>query len=185
MKKLTMTVVFLFLLSCGFSFSADEKYIERYGGRIMDQTGAVPGFSATFVTIMIEKYNTAEEILDLAKLLAQKDQEAVLKEIEKREVGRIRIGNRLSYPLSATRTFENEGKKIIRAMTDRPINIAEAMADTRSTDYPFGFMELVLDAEGKGEGVLVVAAKIEMKDGKLEMESYGREPFRLTNITKK
>jgi hypothetical protein len=70
-------------------------------------------------------------------------------------------------------------------MTDRPIPIVEAWRNDRSMDYPFGFLEIILDAEGKGQGVLVVAAKIEFKDGKIEMESYGREPFRLTNMSSK
>jgi hypothetical protein len=30
-----------------------------------------------------------------------------------------------------------------------------------------------------------LAATIEFKDGKIEMESYGSEPFRLTNISSK
>lgn len=185
---MTHRIGFFFLafwLALGASGIAEEKVNERFSGRVIDQTGSVPGFSATYLTVTIEKYNTAEEIQELAKILAEKGQDALLKAIEKRETGRIRIGNRLSYPLAATRTFEVEGKRIVRAMTDRPIAMIEAWRDSRSMDYPFGFVELVLDAEGKGQGTLIVGAKLEFKDGKLEMESYGREPFRLTNITSK
>jgi len=177
--------LFLILLVSSITLAADTKLEERYGGRVIDQTGSVPGFSATYVTIMIDRYNTDDEIAGYAKALAENGQDGLLKAIENHENGRIKIGNRLSYPLSAIRMFEKDGKRLIRALTDRPIPMIEAWRNNRSMDYPFGFIEILLDEKGKGQGSLVAAAKIEIKDGKLEMESYGREPFRLTNITKK
>jgi hypothetical protein len=182
--KTRAIVVFFVLLALNFS-NADEKSQERFNGRVIDAAGAVPGFSATYFTVTIEKYNTDEEVQQFAKALVEKGQDGLLKAIEKHENGRVKIGNRLSYPLSVTRVFEKDGKRLIRALTDRPIPMVEAWRNNRSMDYPFGFIQIVLGPDGKGEGTLVAAAKIEIKDGNLEMESYGREPFRLTNITTK
>jgi len=183
--KIHKTLLLLMVLLLWNITYADDKKEERYSGRVIDQTGSVPGFSATYVTIMIDKYNTDDEIIGYQKALAEGGQDGLLKAIENKENGRIKIGNRLSYPLSAIRKFEKDGKTLIRALTDRPIPMVEAWRNNRSMDYPFGFIEILLDEKGKGQGSLTAAAKIEIKEGKLEMESYGREPFRLTNITKK
>jgi hypothetical protein len=184
MKQQTIVALIFVLVFGGSILSAEEKK-ETFSGRVVDAAGAIPGVSAAYLTVTIEKYNTPEEIAALAKLLAEEGQDALLKKIEKMEVGRIRIGNRLSYPLCLARSIDIEGKRVIRAMTDRPIPIVEAFRQSRSMDYPFGFVQLTLNSEGKGEGVLVVATKLEFKEGKLEMESYGHEPFRLMNITTK
>jgi hypothetical protein len=185
MKLAKLVLILWVMMIWNIANAAEDKLNERYSGRVIDAAGAVPGFSATYVTITIQKYNTDDEIAAYAKALAEQGQDGLLKAIGNKENGRIKIGNRLSYPLSIIRMFEKDGKRLIRALTDRPIPMVEAWKNTRSMDYPFGFIEIRLDENGKGQGTLVAAAKIEIKDGKLEMESYGREPFRITNITKK
>jgi hypothetical protein len=185
MKPYKVLTLLIALLVCSIANSAENKLNERYSGRVIDAAGAVPGFSATYVTITVDRYNTDDEIAAYAQALAEKGQDGLLKAIENKENGRIRIGDRLSYPLSAIRMFEKDGKRLIRALTDRPIPMIEAWRNNRSMDYPFGFIEILIDKTGKGQGTLIAAAKIEIKDRKLEMESYGREPFRLTNIKKK
>ena len=185
MKTFKAILFLLVLLMWNPAYPAEQKLNQKFSGRVVDASGAVPGFSATFLDLTIQQYTSDEDLMALANILAEKGQDALLKAIEKRENGRIKIGNRLSYPLSVTRTFERDGKTILRAMTDRPIPMIEAWRNNRSTDYPFGFIEIILDAEGKGEGTLIPAAKIQIKEGKLEMESYGREPFRVLNVTKK
>src|SRR5262245_30996842 len=100
MKVYKTFLLLVFLLAWNFAYAADEKLNERYNGRVIDQTGSVPGFSATSVTIMIDKYNTDDEIAAYAKVLAENGQDGLLKAIENKKNGRIKIGNRLSYPLS-------------------------------------------------------------------------------------
>jgi hypothetical protein len=63
--------------------------------------------------------------------------------------------------------------------------MVEAMKNPRSRDYQFGVVEIVLESDGKGQGNLIAAAKIEFKDKNLEIESFGLEPFRITNVTAK
>src|SRR5215470_16408810 len=108
--KIHKTLLLLMVLLLWNITYADDKKEERYSGRVIDQTGSVPGFSATYVTIMIDKYNTDDEIIGYQKALAEGGQDGLLKAIENKENGRIKIGNRLSYPLSAIRKFEKDGK---------------------------------------------------------------------------
>ena len=55
---------------------------------------------------------------------------------------------------------------------------------TRSDDYPFGIMEIQLDKDGKGQGVIIVATKINFdKEGMLQMESFDQAgQIRLVNV---
>ncbi|HEY3120219.1 MAG TPA: hypothetical protein VGL15_06315 [Vicinamibacteria bacterium] len=55
----------------------------------------------------------------------------------------------------------------------------------RSVDYAFTLAEIHLTKDGKGEGKLVPAAKIAWnKDTRtIEIENYGTEPVRLTEVT--
>ena len=54
---------------------------------------------------------------------------------------------------------------------------------SRSRDYPFGVIEVRLDAESKGDGSVYVAAKIEFDDDdNLIIESYGNPPFSIFEI---
>jgi hypothetical protein len=75
-------------------------------------------------------------------------------------------------------------------LTDRNIGMAEAMGSTRSTDYEVSgiIMELQKGEDGKeqGEGTLFRAAKLgfDKEKQKIEIESLGLEPIRLTNITR-
>ena len=50
-------------------------------------------------------------------------------------------------------------------------------------DYPLGVIELELDADGKGEGRLIAAARLKFnKDGTLVIEQLGVRPFRLMKV---
>jgi hypothetical protein len=51
-------------------------------------------------------------------------------------------------------------------------------------DYPFTLIEMRFNKPGeKGEGKMLAATSILTKNGRLELENYGQEPVRLTQIT--
>jgi hypothetical protein len=60
----------------------------------------------------------------------------------------------------------------------------EAANQPRSADYAFTLAEVRLGPDGKGEGKLVPAAKIEydQESKTLEIENYNTEPVRLTQV---
>jgi hypothetical protein len=75
------------------------------------------------------------------------------------------------------------GRRIILAM-DRYIGIREARNQPRSIDYPFTLIEIRADKDGKGEGKMSVATKInfDKKKNVIELENYASEPVRLQNV---
>ncbi len=161
------------------------KTPERFIGHIIDSAGVVPGRTTTFFTLHVDRYSPKEEVERLAGLLKEKGQDAVIDTMQDmKQKGWLRIGGSLGYHVAMIRIFPAPGGgRVIRAVTDRPIQFIESMRGLRSRDYPFGIVELKLDSEGKGEGVLIAAASAEVtKEGALEVKSYGTQPFRILNV---
>jgi len=54
----------------------------------------------------------------------------------------------------------------------------------RTTDYPFGFLQVKLNKQGQGIGQIMVAAKIrfDKKKGNYEIESYGNQYIKAGNV---
>ena len=50
-------------------------------------------------------------------------------------------------------------------------------------DYPFTLIEMRMKPNEKGEGKMLAATSITTKNGRMELENYGQEPVRLTEIT--
>lgn len=155
---------------------------ERFTGVVVDVGGAVRATSAQF-TLQIDEYSDLEEIRGLVTVLAEEGQNGLEKELRKLERGWIRVGPSLGYPISVARSIETEEGRVIRAVSDRPIQMFEVMRGLRSADYTLGLIEITLGADGKGEGRLIAAAKVEFnKEGTVEIESLGTQPFRLMQV---
>jgi hypothetical protein len=67
--------------------------------------------------------------------------------------------------------------------TDKPVSFAAAASGSEAMDYPFTLIEMRMKPNDKGEGRMLAATSITVKNGKLELENYGQEPVRLTGIT--
>ena len=145
----------------------------------------MPRRTTSFFTLHIDRYSPKEEAQRLTGLLKEKGQDAVIDAMQDmKQKGWLRIGGSLGYHVAMIRVFPAPGGgRVIRAVTDRPIQFVEAMRALRSRDYPFGIVELTLDSEGKGKGVLIAAASAEVtKEGALEVKNYGTQPFRIVNV---
>ena len=51
------------------------------------------------------------------------------------------------------------------------------------TDFPFTLIEMRMGKDGKGEGKILAATAVSVKNGRLELQAYGSEPAKLTTIT--
>ena len=153
---------------------------ERFSGNIIDAGGAVPRRSSTYFRLEIEQYTSEEEAVELIEVLAKEGPDGLRKALEKLDRGWISIGPRTGYPIAFARSFDTPEGRIVRIATDRPVSFIEARSMLRTMGYPFGIIELQLDQDGKGEGRLIAAAEIKFnKEGRLEIESFGLEPFRI------
>jgi hypothetical protein len=157
---------------------------EMYVGRLVDQ-GSIPGRSTTYITLNIESITPDDTVVQLANVLAESGQDAVISAMwDMDSAGWIKIGTSLGYQVQIIRSLPTEdGGRIIRVVTDRPIMFYESMRGTRSKQYPFGLLELRLGPDGKGEGTMIAAAQLSFsKEGRLEIKSYGTQPFKIVQI---
>lgn len=165
----------------------DAKPVLRLTAFAVNMTGVGRGGAGT-LQIAIERWSTDAERTALVNTLVEGGSDKLLDAVQKIKprVGFIRTNTSLGWDIQYARLTEIEGggKRIVFA-TDRPMTFFEARNDTRSSDYEFMLCEMRIGANGKGEGKLAVSAKITYdKDKKtVEIENYGQEPVRLTQVT--
>ena len=147
------------------------------------------------VDIRINQWSTEEERERLIATMLEKGQDALLRELTRTPIkGRFRIPGiqgpdphqlRLGHDLHYTwqTPLPDGGRRIVIA-TDRYIGFREAANQPRTTDYPFTFMEIRVNKDGKGEGKMAVATMIsfDKKKEQIELENYSSEPVRLNNL---
>jgi hypothetical protein len=61
----------------------------------------------------------------------------------------------------------------------------------RVSDYPFGIIEIILDAKGKGSGTFIAACAVDMKKDKktgqyrLVLENFGTWPNKVMGVMRR
>lgn len=145
---------------------------------------SAPGQPTTApVHIYIYRYSKDQEVQNLARILADKGPDALQEALFDLEKGWIRIGNSLGYPIAVARSKPTEQGRRIILVADRPIDFLEAWRGTRSLDYPFSYLELRLDKDGKGDGDMIPAAKIRIAGNEIDVESYSFQPAKLLGVS--
>ncbi len=147
-----------------------------------------PGGRAN-VDVYVEKYSSDEETKAVAEVLLSGGGEALRKQLEKMDsIGKVALTGRVGqFDLKLIRShpMPDGGRRII-GVSDRPIQFLEAYVGGPSMDYDIGIVEMNVKPNKKGkdegEGVLVYAAKIKVKEGKVEVENYGAAPAKLMSV---
>lgn len=152
---------------------------------------SLPAGIAGTTDIMIERWTTDKEreallgLVETAKA-GQGGQRKLLEALQKinPRVGSIRTPNSLGWDLRYAReNMLEDGTRQIVIATDKPVSFVAAARDSQAMDYPFTLIEMRMKPNDKGEGRMLAATSITVKNGRLELENYGQEPVRLTSIT--
>jgi hypothetical protein len=152
------------------------------------------GGMAGMVMITIERWTTEEERNALVGLLAnttirEQDQEKLVKALQdiKERAGYLNTPNSMGWDIKyAYQTQLADGSRQVVVVTDKPVSFFAASRNTRTMDYAFTLIEMRFPkGSDKGEGKLLGQTSLSVKDGKLQIEIYGQEPTRLTQITEK
>jgi hypothetical protein len=151
---------------------------------------SMPTGIAGTTDIVIERWSTDAERASLLAIvptlkLGERGQQPLvdaLQDIEPR-VGFMRTANSLGWDLRYAREFrmDDGGTQIVIA-TDKRVSFAAASSSARVMDYPFTLIEMRFKPDQEGEGRMLTASSIVVKNGRLEIENYGQEPVRLTSI---
>ena len=144
------------------------------------------------VDIVVERWSTPQEregLIELVKTSTNKPggQTKLLRALEdvKVRTGYIRTPKSLGWDLRYAYQFVLEdGSRQIVIATDKPVSFLGVASGSRTLDYPFSLVEMRFPkGSNTGEGKLLGQTSISTKDGRLQLELYGREATRLTTIT--
>jgi hypothetical protein len=152
----------------------------EYVGRIINMQGG----GSTYVTLHVDSFTPDDEILQYFGVIQKDGMPGLTKVLfDTKDRGWIKIGSLLGYRVAIQRFRPTDKGTMVVAVTDRPLQFFEQRNGTRSLDYPLGMLILHFPKDGKPEGTLIAAAKASFgADGKLELESYGTAPLKVTNI---
>ena len=143
--------------------------------------------NAGVVQITITRWSTDEEREKLISTLKEKGSDALLNTLTSlKPVGFIKMPNTLGWDLYYAREQDNpDGGRSIYLASNRRLAFGEVKHQSRSSQYAFTLVEMHLDKDGKGEGKLSGAAKVEFnsKTHQLDIENYSALPTDLKNIT--
>ena len=148
-------------------------------------TGSRRGGAGT-LDIVVERWTTDAEHARLAAFLREKGPDSLLDELQKLpRAGYIRTPGRLGWDLHYIREVPTSdgGRRIVFA-SDRPMAFYELWNRPQSADYQFLAGEVRLRPDGRGQGTLVPAARIDYNEGleTIEVENYASQPVRLTEV---
>jgi hypothetical protein len=172
------------ILSLAFVSSAQDKAsAEAYSGTAIGTGGSVGGKTIQF-NFRITQYTTDEEVQNFAQLVKDKGTDGLRRALEKEDKGRINAVGSTGNQIAVARKRQEGADTIITIVTARTMPFLELYNGGRTTDYPFGYLQVKLDANGQGAGQIMAAARIrfDKKKGQYEIESFGNQYLKATNI---
>ena len=147
------------------------------------------GFNTRAITRTFDLRLTGEtsdaDTANYITVLRENGQDALLDAINDNDLGNATFGGRIGPQINAVRINDVDGKRRIRVLFERWMNFDEMRGGYRSTDYPFGYMEIIYDPRtGKGDGTYISAARIRFRDSRneVEIEEFGSFPGRLLGV---
>jgi hypothetical protein len=185
MKPLHIVVLVLFFILC-FALAAStqgDQESNHYSGVAMGTGGSVGGKTLQF-DFRITQFTTDAEVQQFAQLVKEKGTDALRRALEREDKGRFNIVGSTGTPIAVARKRQQGPNTIITIVTARTMSFAELYNNGRSTNYPFGFLQVTLNDKGEGTGQIMAAAKIrfDKKKGEYQIESYGNQYVKATNI---
>jgi hypothetical protein len=185
-KKIAMAILGVAFIISPLLCQDKQTTQEAYSGTAIGTGGPAGGKSIGF-DFRINRYTTDEEVDQLATLLQEKGPDALRRAMEKLDVGRINPTGSVGNPIAVARKQQLGTDTIITIVTARIMPFVELYRGGRTTDYPFGFLQVKLNGKGEGSGQIMVAAKIRFnkKKGHYEIESYGNQYIKAVNVRRR
>jgi hypothetical protein len=179
MRGLTRFLLALSLVLISTAGSASEPGREFTAEGVGNFKGGGNRINVTFVA---DRFTSVEEAQQLAGLLEQGGQGALVSALRGRSDGRIRFGALERWVALVVAEPEGRGWRYI-FLTPRRFEFHEREFGEESLNYPFGIAIFEVDRFGRGEGTLHMAAALRIDaSGHIEIEDYDGEDGRLERI---
>src|SRR6185436_9756593 len=195
--KIRRIVAGLFAVAVAFSltgsvFAQNKKNSdikEVYTGTLMATNGPM---RTTSFNLSIKEFTSDETAQLYLSMLVEGDQFDLLKKIQDLNLGFMSAAGSLGRRLLIARKHElPDGKTRIVAAFERWQTFGEVRGGYRVSDYPFGLIEIIVDAKGKGSGTFLAACAVDMKKDKktgkyqLELENFGTFPNKVMGVMRR
>lgn len=155
---------------------------ERYSASAMN----IDSGQAGNIDITVNRWSTDKERDALMAVVMQKGPEKLLEALQDLPaVGHFGTPGNLSWDIHFARKMQlPDGDERVVLITDRRIGFWEAANRPRSIDYPFTFIDIRLNRDGKGEGKMSLATKViyDEKDNMISLENFQTSPVLITNV---
>ena len=180
-----MCTVMLVLFSPSKSGAQAVEGKQEFTGTVVGTGGELGGVTRPF-TLTIDRFTPTAEALRDAQILRSRGQDALLDAIRKEKVGTFALVGQIGRDVNFARERElGDGRRRIVVVFERWMNMYELRYGTRSQDYPFTYLEIYIDSNGKGEGSLIPAARIyfdSKNQNQVDIENFGIYPARLVGV---
>jgi hypothetical protein len=134
------------------------------------------------LVLALDRPTPVEEALGLRDVLARGGQELLRAAIAGRRDGWIRMGG-LEIPIALVVVAPADDGRRYLLVTERPLRLPTDPNEPADRRFPFGFLELVVDGFGSGEGTFVAAASLAIdEEGRVAVTGDTGEPGRLTDV---
>jgi hypothetical protein len=157
---------------------------EVFTGTAVAIGGQFGGASRPF-TLEITSYTADDELQRDFQVLRTQGQDAFLKAIGPNKLGSFAFDGQTGRDLNFVQESQTGNGRKITILSERWLNMFELRYGTRSQDYPFTYIELFINDNGKGEGSLIGLAKVyfdKENANTLEIENFGTYPAKLMGV---
>ena len=166
-----------------------SNFKEVYTGTLMNTNGAM---RTTSFNLSIKDYTPDDVAQGYLAMLVEGDQFDLLKKIKDLDLGFMSAHGSLGRRLLIVRKHElPDGKTRIVAAFERWQTFGEVRGGYRVSDYPFGIIEIIINAKGKGSGTFIAACAVDMKKDKktgkykLELENFAAWPHKVMGVMRR
>lgn len=180
LRALCCVLVVMFFYSIA---EAQGESRQRINGTVIGIGGRLAGRSRPF-TLIVNRYTAPNQVRELNDALQRNGQDELLRTLSGMDAGRIQLGTGIGVPANAIIADPwGEGGTRLTVFYQRNINFYELRYGTRSEDYRIGYAEIFLDRNGQGQGTLIPAARVRLREGNTwEVEDFGVFPARLMGL---
>lgn len=156
------------------------------GGEPIEKYTATAPVSQTPLEIEITRWTTWSQRSELLKVLKYNDPQKTIEALREQEkTGFVSTSTSLRYDLYYAVKFPAGDKRHVIMVTDRPVSFqADAPTPDMSLEHAMTILDLMIDSDGTGTGVIVLGAGATMDEatGRVEVVTAGQAPIHLENV---
>lgn len=166
-----------------------------YRGVIVQNDDRYPRTGGSWVEFRIDNFTTEREARAIVAMYGEQGHRQLRGVLGSRNIGTVRIGDRLAQPLAAAwRTRDEDGDHLMLVVPRDP-NVRELFDDRArrgdrygsrrgyGAEYPYALIELDLREDGRGSGQMVSAASLQPGiDRGFEYQGLDPSPIRILHV---